>query len=155
MKSYQRPPNREEYERFLSDLLHHGDRERIARLCEVSPSAISQQLDPYNHDVYSWMYRALDFLWALHDTNPECADVAFHDFCRRYQACRGDEAHAYDEKPSALTRNIGDQLMEFIECQQEGKPQAIRRKECVDIVQAAQKMLNHIDAEPRLRQVAR
>jgi hypothetical protein len=144
------PINRQEYESFLAKQVQYGDQEKVALLCQVSPQAIGQQIDPKNKSVYAWLFRAKQFLWALIQINPEAADALYDDLCADYQRWRNRQKpvkRPFAEcKPSALTKNIGIQLMEAVEAEQEGQSRAEQRKQFMDIVKAAQDKIADLDA---------
>jgi hypothetical protein len=137
------PPSHFDAKRLLSDTLKFGDREKIALLCDLSPSLISQQCstESEKHSYYGCF--AL-FLWAVSRVNPDAALAIMDDLTASFQEWVRQSTPSTDSA-AHLTGLIGKEYAEFIEVEGDNRPIAVQRKELRDIRRAVDRKEAHLN----------
>jgi hypothetical protein len=130
------PPERETFERELDSIYSTGDKDTLARYLKVTPSYVSQLLNPYN-ERESLQYRIAWWQWATDCISLEKGDRLFALLKRDYDARR------YELEPSRIcpataTSEIGIQFSQFLKAELEGKPLDEQIVELEDIARAVE-----------------
>lgn len=137
-------PKQFDVETVLDKNIGHGDKAEIAALCDVSPSAISQQVNPHV-ELKSWVFQALRFVWAVYCVNP-AAGRAITSMCDAYFDSWERETRRGSSDLAELACNIAQQTNEFIQSRLRGCPREVQRKELLDIRAAVDEKLDALDA---------
>jgi len=123
-----------ETERFLFNVLDHGDKSELAQALGVSLSEISQQVNP-EEPRKSDYFRFKRFLVALATVNPKAAQLLCADL------------HAVVDAPCAhkdiskLTGDVAQESTELICAALQRKPAHVQRKEALDVVMASYRFI--------------
>ena len=138
------PPEREQLEREIHDLLD-GDMSEIARLLQIDQSTISRAFNPYNTERNNPIYQFILYLWAFDILRMGLGDEVLTIVCR--ERAKWLPTKKIATCPSRLTGNVGQQFVEAMESEMEGKSFDVQIKEWMDVEKAAgEKKQSIIDA---------
>lgn len=130
-----------ETERFLFNVLGHGDKSSLAHVLGVSLSEISQQVNP-EETRKSDYFKFKRFLSALVTVNPKAAQL----LCADLQSVI--DAQSSSKDISRLTGDVAHQSTELICAALENKPLHVQRKEALDVVVAGYQFIAGLERKP-------
>lgn len=130
-----------ETERFLFNVLDHGDKSRLAQLLDVHLSEVSQQINPAEPRKSDY-YKFKRFLSALVVVNPKAAQLLCTDLQSVVNAPSGNRCI------STLTGAIAQESAELVCAALENKPDHVQKKEALDVARAAYDFVSGLDRKP-------
>lgn len=131
------PPDKSAIEIEVSDQFKSSDIDQIARFVQRDSSLVSRLLSPNcdhkNHVVYFFLL----FLWAFDCVRRELGDYIVALILRERAKWLADAPKIYISRTDA-TKEIGDEFLDFWQCEANGKSADELLKELDDIAQKVQ-----------------
>ncbi len=136
------PPKLVEVKTFLASLIRYGDQESFAALLDITPSAISRQLNPYD-ELRPWPYLALRFQYAGYMISEELGDAILALFNSHAQAWKQQTAEEAVKEQRATSsellgtiQKLSDELSNVVIAEIEQKPMSVRFQEAQKALRA-------------------
>ncbi len=134
-------PNQYEFESFLAELFTYGDKKELAAILDVSPSLVSQELNPHESEKKAKLFQGLRFLWAIY-----CLD----EIKGEQVLARINMEAARWKRPSvtpapsmaALTGNMTKEFSELVIALLQSHPKQKQLCEAVELKAALESVIN-------------
>lgn len=140
------PPEKHKLEVEISELLRPGDIDKTARYVQRDASLVSRLLSPNgdhnNHIIYFFIL----FLWAFDSIRRGLGDAIITIVLREREKWLAEDI-VIEEHPATLTRKVGDELLEAIECEMKDEHIDDQIREWGDVRNRVQVKINTLNAK--------